>query len=433
MTTVSLLGGLLAALLFAVVIFAGAKENVISGSVLLAFALGWASLAALSVLLTDQPQRWAIAPAALSAFVGCALLLWPGAVTHDIFSWIWPPTLFLLVGWMLVKSRTLLHSPARPWLLFPIFGVLALSAVAGGYETVQEAVDRGKYDMPGQLIDVGDHRLHIFCTGAGSPTVVLEPGLGEPSSMMSGWIAPDVAQRTRVCVYDRAGRGWSDAAEGSQNGVAVATDLHTLLENAGEIGPYVLAGHSLGGAYVQIFASMYPSDVAGVVLLDSMHPQQYERLPGYPAFYQTFRRVSALLPSLSRIGVGRLLAQTESGTLPSEIRGQKRSLTSTARHYRSVRDEVAEIRITLHQAGELRTLGNTSLIVLTALKDAEDGWEPLQNELAMLSSNSLHRFLADATHASLTDDEPAAGMSVQAILDVVDAVRASAPLNTRVP
>jgi hypothetical protein len=94
---------------------------------------------------------------------------------------------------------------------------------------------------------------------------------------------------------------------------------------------------------------------------------------------------------------------------------------------------VAEIRITLHQAGELRTLGNTSLIVLTALKDAEDGWEPLQNELAMLSSNSLHRFLADATHASLTDDEPAAGMSVQAILDVVDAVRASAPLNTRVP
>ena len=135
--------------------------------------------------------------------------------------------------------------------------------------------------MPGRLIDVGGHKLHIDCTGTGSPTVVLEPGLGEPSTAMA-WIAPDVAATTRVCVYDRAGRGWSESAGTAQDGVQVATDLHTLLDRAGEHGPYVLAGHSAGGLYVLNFARLYPDDVAGVALLDSMSPQQYTAIDGWP-------------------------------------------------------------------------------------------------------------------------------------------------------
>ena len=111
--------------------------------------------------------------------------------------------------------------------------------------------------MPGRLVDVGGHKLHINCTGTGSPTVVLEPGLGEPSTAMA-WIAPDVAATTRVCVYDRAGRGWSESAGAPQDGVQVATDLHTLLDRAGEHGPYVLAGHSAGGLYVLNFAAALP-------------------------------------------------------------------------------------------------------------------------------------------------------------------------------
>jgi pimeloyl-ACP methyl ester carboxylesterase len=87
--------------------------------------------------------------------------------------------------------------------------------------------------MSGELVDVGGHRLHISCTGTGSPTVVLEGGLGEPSTMMAGWIAPSVATTTRVCVYDRAGRGWSEPAPDSQDGLAVVADLHTLLERHG--------------------------------------------------------------------------------------------------------------------------------------------------------------------------------------------------------
>ncbi len=86
--------------------------------------------------------------------------------------------------------------------------------MGGGYETVRESLDARAYPMPGQLVDVGGYRLHLHCTGTGSPTVILEPGQGGVSSDL-GWIAPAVARDTTVCVYDRPGRGWSDAADQS--------------------------------------------------------------------------------------------------------------------------------------------------------------------------------------------------------------------------
>ena len=423
--------GLLLAVILVLLPFAGARENVISGAVILAFAFGWASLAILSVRFTDQPQRWAALPTILSALVGIVLLLWPGSVTHDAVGWLWPIPLLVLVAWMVVQSRKHLHSRARSWLLYPVFGVLALSAIGGAYEMVQEHIDRGQYTMPGRLVDVGDHRLHIYCTGSASPTVILEAGLGEPSSMMSGWIQPDVSQDTRVCAYDRAGRGWSEPAEGPQDGIAVATDLHTLLDRSGENGPFVLAGHSAGGAYVLNFANLYPDDVAGIVLLDSMHPEQRARLEGWEAFYQTFRRASALLPSLSRVGVGRLIYLNYAADLPTKARGEERAFWPTARHLRSLRDEFSELPTALLQAGDLKTLGDKPLVVVTAGKGAKAGWQPLQDALAALSSNSLHRNIPDATHTMLTEDEGAAQMSSQAIRDAVKSVRTATELPNR--
>jgi pimeloyl-ACP methyl ester carboxylesterase len=101
--------------------------------------------------------------------------------------------------------------------------------------------------MPGRLFDLGGHRLCISCMGSGTPTVVLEAGLGEPGVMMSGWIQPGVATATRVCVYDRAGKGWSEPTRSLQDGFTVAADLYSLLRQARIAGPYVLAGHSTGG------------------------------------------------------------------------------------------------------------------------------------------------------------------------------------------
>ena len=105
---------------------------------------------------------------------------------------------------------------------------------------------------------MGDHRLYLSCTGSGEPTVILEPGLGGTSAAW-GWIAPTVAAHTRVCVYDRAGRGRSEPSPTPQDGDQIATDLHTLLERAGITGPLVMVGHSLGGLYVLDYAARYPA------------------------------------------------------------------------------------------------------------------------------------------------------------------------------
>jgi pimeloyl-ACP methyl ester carboxylesterase len=205
--------------------------------------------------------------------------------------------------------------------------------------------------------------------------------------------------------------------------VQVATDLHTLLERAGEPGPYVLAGHSAGGIYVLNFAALFPHEVAGVVLLDSMHPEQYTKVPSWPAFYEVFRRTSAALPSLSRFGVSRVIAQASYADLPPSARGPQRAFWATPRHNRSVRDEFSAIRTAMAQAKALSTLGDRPLVVLTAQKDALGGWMAAQDDLATLSTNVDHRVLSDATHAELVENKAVAAQSSRAIRDVVDAVR----------
>ncbi len=426
----SLIGGFVGAVALVVGPFAGAQEHVITGSVLLVFAAAWGALAVLSQRWTDQPQRWATVPAGFMAVAGGAVLAL--APTGNELGWVWPPVVVAVAVWMGVRARHDLRSRTRVWLLYPICAALVLSALGGAYETYRETTET--FSMPGRLIDVGGHKLHIDCTGTGSPTVVLEPGLGEPSTAMA-WIAPAVATTTRVCVYDRAGRGWSESASGPQDGVEVATDLHTLLERAGERGPFVLAGHSAGGIYVLNFAHRYPEQVAGVALLDSMHPEQYTKIASWPAFYEMFRRVSAVLPSLSRLGIGRAIYASAYSGLPAPARDAERAFLATPRDSRSTRDEFSELRTAMTEAQSLTTLGNRPLVVVTAEKDAAGGWMAAQNQLAALSTNSVHQRLPHATHSMLTEDKDTAARSSRAINEVVNAARSrtaatSAPRTT---
>jgi pimeloyl-ACP methyl ester carboxylesterase len=408
----SLIGGLAVALALVAGPVAGAQEHVITGTVLLAFASSWALLATLSILWTTQPQRWAAMPAGFMAVAGAGLLAFaPSGTVIDALGWVWPPVFFALLAVTLVRVHRDLHSRTRLWVVYPLFGVYALSAVGGGYQTVRASIDR-MYAAPGQLIDVGGHRLHLSCAGTGSPTVILESGLGETGAYWR-WISTAVAVDTKVCVYDRAGRGWSDPSAVAQDGIAVATSLHILLERGHVPGPFVLVGHSSGAQYVRIFAGRYPEQVTGMVLLDGQPAEAFEGLPGFPAFYGMFRRVSALLPSLARLGVGRLFYHADVGSLPANAR--------------SLRDEFAELPTSLHQARSFQSLGDRPLVVLTAGVGAPMGWMPLQDEMATLSSNSSHR-IAPFTHDALITDQTAAHTSIDAIRDVVHAVRFAIPL-----
>ena len=390
--TMSLASGLVAALILLAAPFIKAQENVLTGVVLLGFAFGWALLAVLSIRFSDQPQRWAAAPALFFALAGVISLIGSDAV-NSVWGWIWPPLLLALVVWMVIRARRQLHSRTRRWLLYPLLAILALASIGGGYQTVRESIEATAYPMPGQLIDVGGHRLHLSCTGSGSPTVVLEPGLGGASSDMT-WIAAAVARDSRVCVYDRAGRGWSDAADGPQDAAQTTADLHTLLDRAHIPGPYVLAGHSFGGLYVLSFAAEYPDQVAGMVLLDSTAPVAAQTPPTTTGSYSFFGRVSALLP----------------GTVGSFI------------------NEFRQGSVAMQQAASLADFASKPLIVITAGRGHDAEWMLAQDKLATLSTNSRHRVVADATHQSLVLDETDAAAASQAIRDVVTAVRTSRPL-----
>src|SRR5215211_7348062 len=414
----SLATGLVAAVLLAAAPFIPAEESAVTGAILCGFALGWAMLAVFSVRFTDQQQRWAAAPA--------LLLVGYGSPVDQVLDWVWPPAMLGLAVWMIVCVHQRLHSRGGRWLLYPVIAVLALASIGGGYETLGEAADAKAYPMPGRLIDVGGHRLHLSCTGSGPPTVVLEPGGGGMSSIL-GWIAPAVARNTRVCVYDRAGRGWSEPASTAQDGAQIVTDLHTLLQRGHVPGPYVLAGHSFGGLYVLIFAARYPNEVAGMVLVDSTAPASAANpgtpSPGHGGSSNGMRRVSALVSTAARLGLGRLYARSAFGSLPPRSRDEVRASVATPSTLRSTIDEYVQATSSTEQAAALGDFADKPLIVLTAGSGHDAAWSAAQNRMATLSTNSVHRTIDGASHEDLVANQEDAAATTQAILDVVASVR----------
>jgi pimeloyl-ACP methyl ester carboxylesterase len=153
-------------------------------------------------------------------------------------------------------------------IVFVVVGLVTFIVLAGAtYQSVATALERRRFPYPGRLIDVGDHQLHLQCTGEGQPTVILEaPAAGLSTAW--AWVQGDLATVTRVCSYDRAGLGWSEAGEGGYGAAQVPDELHTLLERAGEHGPFVIAGHELGASFARMYASRFRDQTAALVLID---------------------------------------------------------------------------------------------------------------------------------------------------------------------
>ena len=418
----STLSGFVLGVVLVLAVFDGAEEAKITGSALIALGVGFLLLAVLSSRFTDMWQRWALGPAVTLLIVGLALIvLVPGDLALRRAGWVWPVLLVILVVWSFVGARRSLHNWSRRALLYPALVVLLLIALGGGFETLTEATASNPAPSSGRTYLIQGHRLYLNCVGTGSPAVLLFNGLGERTPSW-GWVQPVVSSSTRVCAFDRAGEGWSGAAPGPQDGHMVASDLHGLLQAAKIPAPYVLAGHSTGGPYALVYAKQYPRQVAGVALIDSATPYQFD-LPDYPTFYSRFRRAGALFPSLARAGIARLTLGRGFSALPPRARKSARSFASSPRDLRTDRNEFQMLPKIFDQAKSLTSLDGKPLAVLTAGVGQQRGWVAAQAKLAKLSENSIHRFARGATHSALLEDRRFATMTGRTIVGVVRAAR----------
>jgi len=216
-------------------------------------------------------------------------------------------------------------------------GAVATFLVLAGatYQGVATALERRRFPHPGRLVDVGGHQLHLHCTGEGSPLVLLEaPATGMSAAW--GWVQPALAELTRVCSYDRAGLGWSEAGDARFEPQSVATQLHTLVERSNERAPFVLAGEGLGAAFAAMYAARFADDVAALVLIDAP--------AGDEATRSETTRLVHVSPWLARAGVlraTRLLSDHARG-LPQPSSGALRAFLNRPDHLTRAARELAQ-------------------------------------------------------------------------------------------
>ncbi|HEY0306592.1 MAG TPA: alpha/beta hydrolase [Acidobacteriaceae bacterium] len=257
--------------------------------------------------------------------------------------------------------------------------VLAVIVLAGaGYQKFEDWRVPRRFPLQGRMVDVGGYRLRIDCMGTAQPTVVIDGGIGTATM---GWtvVQREVAKFARVCVYDRAGYFASDNGPQPRDSRQMAVELHTLLANAGERGPFVLVGHSFGAYTVRVYHALYPAEVAGVVMVDGSQEDGTATLKRLlPAHrVQTLEReervLLALAPAAARVGLLRLFTRP-SGT-DSDWKLFPPGMKNVAAQWmwRTDFDDVeAQEFARFDESGEEArasgTLGDLPLVVITAAK-----------------------------------------------------------------
>jgi pimeloyl-ACP methyl ester carboxylesterase len=328
--------------------------------------------------------------------------------------------------------RRLLRAAAG---LVVVLGLLA--ALGAGAQALVQHRNASEYPAPGRLVDVGGHRLHLHAEGprGTGPTVVLEAGMGTPSTAWA-WVQGMVADDVRVVSYDRAGIGWSDDRDGPVDPAAEVRDLRTALDAAGEEGPFVLVGHSLGGLFARTFAATYPEDTAGVVLVDPSHEDQYTDLP--PELQGTVDSAGTgmrLMQIAARLGVTLLYNPAEAFTvgMPEEAAAYYAAWSASSRAASAMAAEFEAFDVIADGARD-RTLGDLPVRLLsadtsdasgdpsqTALLERQMG---LHEQLTGLSSDARRTVVPGATHLTVLTDREHAATVAATVLDLIREVRA---------
>jgi pimeloyl-ACP methyl ester carboxylesterase len=282
------------------------------------------------------------------------------------------------------QAATALFRILRYLLFAEIACVLLLACIGLLYERSARRRDAEVYRPSGKLVDVGGYRLHISCAGSGGPSVILEYGL-EASYLDWRMVQPEIARFTRVCVYDRAGYGWSDSSPRPRVPSVMAEELHTLLHNSGEPSPYILVAHSFGSYNAIMFAHQFPEDVFGLVLVDGMDTPS-----DFPFHWRKridLRAMQAAIP----FGIPRWRGWC-GGAAPEHLRGEKQAITCRANLYNTFYRERESLSASAQEIRDIGSLGDKPLIVIARDPSLEpsgrSGWKLIQEEKLKLSTHA---------------------------------------------
>lgn len=311
-----------------------------------------------------------------------------------------------------------------------------LSLATGGalYQEVASRSDRAEFPPPGEMIEIGDHRIHLLDAGTehDGPTVVLFAGAGSMSAQWA-WVQPEVATFARVVSYDRAGLGWSDSSNDPKDARTAAKELYRVLNTAGVPGPYVLVGHSLGGSQARVFADLYRDQVAGMVLIDQASPEFWTSVDS-DGLEETRDAISQarLFPLLARFGILRIMDPIGEAAehLPNQQRDVTRAMFASTRHAETTRDDYRELLETSRTMEHLRNvtpIQDLPLIVLSRTEPDDAFTGPQQEIDAALAATSVHgshRLVEGADHVSIVTSEEHARETTDAIREILDTLTA---------
>jgi pimeloyl-ACP methyl ester carboxylesterase len=299
-----------------------------------------------------------------------------------------------------------------------------LAGIGCLYQAIAALRDQRMHPPPGRIVDIAGCRLHLQTAGRAGPSVILEAGLGGMSSAW-GWIQPETAKFSRVVSYDRAGLGWSGPDNSPKTAALAMQRLRSMLQLSRVPPPYVLVGHSMGGLFMRVFADLYPNEVAGMVLLDAVHPDQHLRSSAISMHMRSGFRFLTVVPLLAQLGYVRLTrlfyAWTEG--LPARQAAEAEAFLSSYRHLKTTCVESRAWETFCDEVRNTRGLGDTPLAVVTACRAVLPGHPELQRELATLSSDSVHFSVTCADHVSLVTRREHALLVVEAIRHVVEKVK----------
>jgi len=321
-------------------------------------------------------------------------------------------------------------APSHPWVRRIFVGMVLLLVLAAGagflYENISETRDRRFNAMAGKLVNVDGLKMHIDCTGDGSPAVILDSGLGD-SYISWRKVQPEIAKFTRVCSYDRAGLGYSDSSNEPRTSKVIAKQLHALLQAAQIPPPYILVGHSMGGYDVRLYASLYRNEVVGMVLVDASHPDQENRFPPeLKGMEGSWLREAEFFEYTTPLGIPRLLGFCDENPV----------VRAADCNFQTAREGVAELKAfttSAAQAAGTGSLGDMPLAVLSHDPDkpsselapdlnkaVNQAWDKMQDELAHLSTRGT-RVIAENSSHYIQSDRP--DVVIEAVRNVTQQVR----------